>query len=182
MLWSGILFFETTILVYLVLDRMNRIFFFVMIAAAVGCKKITLKEGEKRLPYATEIGRGIFACYLDEDTYIARRQEEITYNATTGYLFLSNSNRGFQFRLFVYEGIFGPGEYSFNATGEEWIVSDYYEWYGINPDGINELQITHLDLQSATISGRFDLDLINDDGREKSIREGRFDLKMNIIN
>lgn len=160
---------------------MKRIVFFILIAAAVGCKKNILKDGEQRLPNATERGRGIFACYLDEDTYIARRQEEITYNVTTGYLFLSNSNRGFQFRLFVYEGVFGPGEYSFNNTGEEWIVSDYVEWYGIKPDGLNKLQITHLDLESAIISGTFDLDLINDNGREKSIREGRFDLEMNII-
>lgn len=160
---------------------MKAIVYLIFIFATFGCKKNTYKEGENRLPNPTERGRGIFACYINEYTYIARRQEEITYNSTTGYLFLENSNSFFLFRLFVYDGIFGVGEYAFNNTGEEWMISDYTGNYGINPTGINQLQITNLDLELGIISGRFNLDLIDEVGATKLIREGRFDLKMNII-
>ena len=156
--------------------------YLLLIITALGCKKITYELGENRLPKATERGRGIFACYIDGDTYIARRQDEITYNSTTGYLYLENSNAAFQFRLFVYEGVFGPGDYVFDVTGEEWIVSDYSKTYGINSDGLNRLQITNLNLDQGVVSGNFDLDLINEIGDSKLLRDGRFDLEMNIIN
>lgn len=164
------------------ITNMVRIFIvLIVLNLGMGCKKSKIKNGNGHLPRATTNGRGIFGCYVDDETYVARKQEQVSYNSETGYLFLENSNNAFQFRLFVYEGVFTEGSYSFDNTGEEWGNSNYTEFFGINVGGINELEITNLDLVSGIISGKFEIDLIAADGTIKIIRAGRFDLEMNVI-
>lgn len=147
----------------------------------LGCDKYRYEDGHNRLPKATQIGRGIFACYIGEETYIARRQDEISYNNETGYLFLENSNASFSFRLFVYTGVFEPGDYTFDSTGEEWISSDYEEYYALKPGGVNKITVSRLDEDKRIVSGTFEVDLISEAGIEKPIRDGRFDLRMTLI-
>ncbi len=152
-----------------------------MILLMWSCTKINMKDGHKRLPRATTKGRGIFACYIDNETYIARRQEAVTYNPETGYLFLENSNKSFEFRLFVHTGIYGGGNYQFENTGEEWVNKSYTEVFGLKADGLNQLQITALDTDKRIVSGNFNIDLIATEGTEKQIRDGRFDLEIQLI-
>ena len=145
------------------------------------CKKNNIEEGNGRLPIATERGRGMFACYIDNQTYIAKRQNAISYNPETGYLFLENANEDFEFRLFIYSGLFSEGNYQFDNTGEEWISSNYVDYFGLKPAGINQIQITKLNVKRKIVAGNFSVDLIDDTGVEKIVRNGRFDLKMEII-
>lgn len=152
-----------------------------ILLSITGCQKVKFKEGEKRLPLATEKGRGIFACYIDGNTYITRRKSKVTYNYETGYLYVLNENDQFKFRLFVYEGLQSEGVYEFSNTGEEWISSDFISYYGVDPDGISYLDITKLDFNEDIIAGLFHIDLINEEGEIKTIRDGRFDLQMEYI-
>lgn len=140
-----------------------------------------LEDGQNHLPRQTEKGKGIFACYIDDETYVAKRQGAIVYNKTTGYLFLENSNSTFEFRLFVFEGIFDEGTYAFENTGEEYVGKSGYGTYGIKNGGINKLIITKLDLEEHIISGTFEIDLEDETGNQKLIRNGRFDLEITII-
>lgn len=144
------------------------------------CEKFKIKDGEKHLPRATEKGRGIFACYIDDHTYIARRQDEVSYNKSSGYFFLENSNDQFEFRLFVFQGLFSEGNYKFDVTGEDYLKHSG-EYYGIDSSGINLLEITKLDVKERIIAGLFELDLVSASGKRKKIRNGRFDLEMEIF-
>lgn len=155
------------------------LFFFLLFSCR---KKEVLKEGNRNLPIATERGRGMFACHIDEQTYIAKRQNAIVYNSTTGYLFLENGNDWFEFRLFVYNGLFGTGTYAFDHTGEEWVSSDFEDFFWIKEDGANELEITKLNLEKEVVSGSFNIDLVDSTGTIKRVRNGRFDLDLEIIN
>lgn len=155
-------------------------FYIILVILLVSsCEKEKFKEGEKRLPNATERGRGIFACYLGDHTYIAKKQQAVTYNQTTGYFFLENINPFYDFRLFVFEGVFGPGTYVFDITGDDVVYGNTF--YGIDSAGTNELEITKLDLEEKIVAGTFELDVTNDNGNQLKIRDGRFDLKMGII-
>jgi hypothetical protein len=145
------------------------------------CKKNKIEGGNGRLPIATERGRGMFACYIGDQTYVAKRQDAVTYNKNTGYLFLENANEDFEFRLFIYSGLLSEGDYQFDDTGEEWISSDYVDRYGIIPGGLNQIEITKLDLKKQVVAGRFNVDFVNENGVEKMVRNGRFDLEMEII-
>lgn len=151
-----------------------------LIFVTIGCKKenVSLRDGERRLPNATEKGRGIFGCYINDETYSIKRHSAITYIPETGYLFIENRNESFEFRLFVYEGVLGEGAYSFSNTGEEWISSDYSSFYGVKEDGLNVLEITRLDYPNHVVSGRFEIDLIDIEGNIKRVRNGRFDLEI----
>lgn len=149
--------------------------------SVIACSKVQITEGNNGLPLPTEYGRGIFACYIDNQTYVAKKHDAVTYNKTTGYLFLESANRTFEFRLFVLDGVFDEGVYEFDNTNEEWVNSDYDSFYGINPYGTNRLIISKLDLEDNVIAGRFDIDLIASNGDVKVVHEGRFDLEMNII-
>ena len=148
--------------------------------SAVSCRKNVIKPKEKRLPNATTKGRGIFACHIDEKTYIARRQDAVIYNKTDGYLNLSNEYRYMYFRLFVYEGLYSEGVYQFDSTGE-----DFYSTYPYTAKSteFNELIITKLDLEEQIISGLFNLDVFGgwSGTNKREIRDGRFDLKMHVI-
>ena len=53
--------------------------FFILI---ISCEKEIVKDGHKHLPRQTEKGKGIFACYIDDDTYMAKHQDSIVYNKT----------------------------------------------------------------------------------------------------
>ena len=131
------------------------------------------------MPVATERGRGMFACYIGGDTYIAKKQEAIVYNETTGYLFLENSNEDYDFRLFVYEGMFYEGVYQFDSTGEE-IMQDFVP-YTLSPGGMNNLTVTKLDPINKIVAGSFAMDLVNEIGTPLKVTDGRFDLEINII-
>ncbi|MFT5820680.1 MAG: hypothetical protein ACI8ZM_001925 [Crocinitomix sp.] len=157
------------------------LFIFFISLVATSCRKVKLVSGEKWLPTATEKGRGIFACYMGSKTYTARKEQSIVYNAKIGYLFLENSNLDFEFRLFVYEGLFSEGQYAFENTGEEWVTESYGQRFGIKEGGMNVLEITKLDLDERIVAGTFNIDLVDENGKEKLIRDGRFDLKMFII-
>jgi hypothetical protein len=157
------------------------IFLFGILSLQTACKKVKFKEGEHYLPVPTQRGRGLFACYIDGDTYITKRQQRVTYNRETGYLYILNENADFQFRLFVYEGLFSEGTYTFSNTGEEWISSDYLTYYGLAPEGENWLEITRLDTKKNIIAGSFQIDLVNSEGETKNIRNGRFDLRMEYV-
>jgi len=114
-----------------------------------------IQDGQHNLPRPTEKAKGIFACYINDETYVAKRQSAIVYNKTTGYLFLENSSSNFEFRLFVFEGLFDEATYSFANTGEEYILANGAVQYGIKSGGINELVITKLDLEEHIISADF---------------------------
>lgn len=160
---------------------MRLIAIILILLSVFACRKVKYKDGHGSLPRKTETGRGIFACYIDDYTYITRRQEAVVYNSKTGYLYLENRSGSFQFRLFVYEGIFGPGNYAFDNTGEEMITNDYIDRYGVDGEGINQLEITKLDLEKNIVSGTFGLDLIAENGDKKTIRDGRFDLEIKVL-
>jgi len=145
------------------------------------CEKEIIKDGQKHLPRKTEKGRGIFACYINDETYISKRQDEVVYNKTLGYLFIENNSSDFDFRLFVYQGLFNEGIYAFSNTSEEYIGANSGIHYGIAAGGINELNITKLDLENRIISGTFQIDLEDENGNQKLIRDGRFDLEITII-
>lgn len=51
------------------------------------------------------------------------------------------------------------------------------DFYFTNSQQTGELTITHLDLNSQTISGTFFFDVIDQDGNLREIREGRFDMR-----
>lgn len=161
--------------------RMRFILNFFLVLIVFGCSKEKIDDGHKRLPRATTTGRGMFACYINNQTYIAKRQGAVNYNRETGYLFLENNNEWFRFRLFVYSGLFGVGDYQFESTGEEWVDSSFTEFYGVKEEGVNHLKVTELDLDNRIISGFFNVDLIATDGTEKFVRDGRFDLKIVLI-
>jgi hypothetical protein len=160
---------------------MRIILLLLSLSLVLGCRKTKVVSGQKWLPIATEDGRGIFGCYMNDKTFVARQHDAINYNPETGYLFIESSNRHFEFRLFVYEGVFGEGVYEFENTDEEWISSDYSQYFGVNEGGINTLFISRLNIEKKIISGTFNVDLIDDEGNEKLIREGRFDLTLNLI-
>ncbi|NOQ74562.1 MAG: hypothetical protein GQ574_21300 [Crocinitomix sp.] len=126
-------------------------------------------------------GLGVFACHVGNETYISKAHEPITYNKTSGYLFLESISPEFEFRLFVLEGIFGTGDYEFDNTNEEWVNLSYDTFFGIDSTGINQLTISKLDLSENIIAGTFNIDLVATDSTRKLVREGRFDLEMNII-
>ena len=164
---------------------MKGVVLFLIILSSFGCRKQIIKEGEKHLPKETSKGKGMFACYIDSDTYIFKNQDEVVYNISTGYLALNVFGRsGKEFRLFVYEGIFGEGHYQFSLTGEEYIPTKNSEIYWIADDGINQLEIKalSLDIQRRFIAGTFNFDLTNEQNETKKVRDGRFDLELKIIN
>ena len=160
---------------------MKALIIFLVLFTTLACSKVKIEDGQNSLPLPTEYGRGVFACYIDNQTYVVKKHDAITYNKTTGYLFIESTNRIFEFRLFVLEGVFGEGVYEFDNTNEEWVSSDYNSFFGINAEGTNRLIISKLDLAENVIAGRFDIDLIAADSTEKLVSNGRFDLEMNII-
>ncbi len=150
--------------------------------SAVGCKKYKFKDGERYLPRHTQNGRGIFACYINGNTYKSRRQPKATYNKSTGYLYIQSKTKSFEFRLFVYEGLFETGDYQFSMTGEELIDFPGNGLFGAKVNGINELEIVKINIDEGIVSGKFNLDLYNEDNtRNIEVREGRFDLEIQII-
>ena len=159
---------------------MKRILYLLILSGLfLSCKKkVSFSEEEKRLPSITQNGRGIFGCYINGETYKVRRHDPVTYDSETGYLFLESINGRFQFRLFVYEGLFTVGTYSFSNTDEEWISADFSSAFGITEGGMNELKITKLDTDKKIVSGVFGLDLEDSLGNVKEIRDGRFDLEI----
>jgi len=159
--------------------RMKYLLFLFMLCASVSsCRKIKVEKGSKRLPRETERGKRIFACHIDDNTYIARYQNRAVYNSDNNYLHIYSENRAFKFSLFIYDGFKGVGEYKLSITGEEL----YYhsgKFYGVKTNGLNCLNVTKFDLEEDVISGIFQLDLYNSDSTEiKKIRNGRFDLEI----
>ncbi|MBD3636302.1 MAG: hypothetical protein HUJ25_03085 [Crocinitomicaceae bacterium] len=150
-----------------------------ILIALLSCRKEKIKAGNKRLPNETQRGRGIFGCYIDDQTYIARKQPAVVYNETDGYLNLSNDFQGRYFRMFVYNGLYTEGIYAFDSTGEEFI---YRYPYGVKGGELNYLEITRLDTDEEVVSGKFELDVFSNVLNKKiKIRDGRFDLKMEVI-
>lgn len=144
----------------------------------LSCRKEKITSGENYLPRPTERGKGIFGCYANDLTISMRYQQPIIYNEETGYFYLENKNKSrYNFRLFVYEGLFEEGIYAFENTGELVIEDNGEVRYGLREDGINSLVITNLDLGRNIISGRFDIELYDFEGLTNlDIRQGRFDL------
>jgi hypothetical protein len=145
------------------------------------CTKTEITYGHNKLPKETMEGLGVFACHVGNETYISKAHDPITYNKTTGYLFLESMSREFEFRLFVLDGIFDEGYYEFDNTNEEWVNLEYDTFFGIDSTGINQLKISKLDLSENIVAGTFNIDLVATDSTRKLVREGMFDLKMNII-
>lgn len=157
-----------------------RIFFFIScLLAIVACEKHVIKPEDKRLPVRTQNGRGMFACRFDNQTYIAKRIPAISYNPESGYLFIESIADQFEFRLFVYQGVFTEGFYQVDSTGEEYVAYPDHHGYGVYPGGTNELLIQELDLEKGIVSGTFELDLMDKWGQEKKVTEGQFDLSLN---
>ncbi|MFK8045526.1 MAG: hypothetical protein AB8B72_08520 [Crocinitomicaceae bacterium] len=145
------------------------------------CRKVKIKEGNSRLPRATERGKRIFACYIDNRTYIARYQPRAVYNPENGYLHISCTIRSFEFRIFIYENFTGIGEYKLSETGEELYHSEN-NFYGVRTSGLNCFYISEFNLAEDIIAGTFQMDLYNSDSTEvKKIRNGIFDLEIEKI-
>ena len=85
---------------------MKKIILIFFILSLIGCEKKKYEQKRICLPKETENGRGMFACYIGESTYIAKRQNIVTYNQTTGYLYLESYTSSFEFRLFLYTKTF----------------------------------------------------------------------------
>lgn len=154
----------------------------VLLISFAGCKKYTIKDTQKRLPKETQRGRGVFACYIDDETYIARNHLDAIYDATNGYLYINSTTNEFQFRLFVYEGLFSTGVYAFSVTGEEYILPGSIQLFGVETDSENFLEITKIDIDEQIIAGTFKMNLYDENGTLfKTVTEGRFDLGMEIL-
>ena len=162
---------------------MKYLFYILIIVVSFSCRKQKIKQGQKRLPNKTEKGKGMFACYMNEQTFIFKKQGEIVYNSTTGYLALNIIGRNNkEFRFFIYEDLFSTGLYKLSLTGEEYIPYKNAKPYYLIENAYNQVEITKLDLEFRIIAGTFNLDLINNENEKIEVRDGRFDLKLKIIN
>ena len=146
-----------------------------------GCEKNVVKPGGQWLPVPTSRGRGMFACYVDNQTYVSKRQDKVKYNPDTGYLFIHNFYAEFQFRFFIYDGVFGPGAYELDSTGEELIMNFSDTSYGIYSGGVNQLIVDEFNLEKNVVAGTFELNVKNEDGEIIEIRNGRFDYAMEMV-
>ncbi len=129
----------------------------------------------------TNIGRGIFACHIDANTYVARNQPPAVYRPSDGYLFIQTAYEYFEFRLLIYDGVLSAGTWAVDSTGEEFVVYENEHTYSASATNLNELTIVKLDPISHVVSGTFQFDFEDKQGNIKQIRDGRFDLEMDVL-
>lgn len=98
----------------------------------------------------------------------------------SGYLFIESTNGDYNFRFFIYKGVFSTGFYDFDLTGEEFIKSEHYSGkYALDTLSDNWLAISKLDTENDIISAEFNATLINNYSNDTlSISQGSFDLEL----
>ena len=154
---------------------------------------------QKPLPEATQSGKGTFACYVDGNAYIAKKNEITAYYQYTQgyYVFGVSSNKkmlpvfsiiiGYiQENSIVESEVYTLGYYENNSQfgGISFVYEPDIPYQLNTTDGINyqgEFTITKLDMETQIISGTFWFDVQDPKtGETRQVRDGRFDVVANF--
>jgi hypothetical protein len=160
------------------------------------CKKNTPTNTEEQLPPETHIGANTFGCKVDGKVYIASgsggllASQKVRYNYVGSdssiNIFASNSESKFNFRISInYLGAIGiyltkaypyTGTFYDDSNGTLPNNSNIYE---TNISNIGRVNIKYFYGSSSPmngVSGTFEMEAVNANGKVINITEGRFDI------